>query len=140
MDFDKHDDGIFWTPNETFEPEETNEGLVDWFPIADSFPEMLWCAYNPQRDTYICHSLPEDEDKDVFGLVTFSALSRAERFIEAMVRRDQSKSKFKPVLRTFLEARDLAKERTGVQAIMLLDDPKDRHVHYVKAASERHRT
>jgi hypothetical protein len=134
MESDRHDDGIFWTPNETFEAEETSEGLVDWFPIADSFPEMLWCMHHPERGTYICCSLPEE--KEAFGLVTFSSLDHVEKFMESLVRRDRSKNGFIPALRTFSEARGLAKERDGVQAVMLLDDPKKTHLHYVKASHE----
>ncbi|HOP80400.1 MAG TPA: hypothetical protein PLZ21_07540, partial [Armatimonadota bacterium] len=105
MEFDKRDEGAFWTHN-TDECEETIEGTVDWFPIADEFPEMLWCLYYPERDTYTCHALPNDPG--AYGLVTFSTLVIGEKFIRGMSNRKPGLTGCVPVVRTFDEARMLA--------------------------------
>jgi hypothetical protein len=134
MEFDRRDEETFWTPEDLEESEQTVEGIVDWFPIADEFPQVLWCLHYPDRDTYTCRAIPGDPES--YGMVTFSTLERTERFIEQLTSRKPDTAGCIPVLRTFDEARELAKDRDGVQALILLDDPRNPSVHYVRAASE----
>jgi hypothetical protein len=134
MEFDRRDEGAFWTPEDLEESEQTVEGIVDWFPIADEFPQVIWCLHHPDRDTYTCRSIPGDPAS--YGMVAFSTLERTERFIERLNIRKPETTGCIPVLRTFDEARELAKERDGVQALILLDDPRNPSIHYVKAENE----
>ncbi len=133
MEHNRRDDWIFDIPDNLDECQRSIEGLIDWFPVADEFPRLLWCIHYPDRGTYACRLIPEDPS--AFGLVTFSTLDYCRKFINAAAKHG-SVTDCISVLRTFDEARDLAKDRQRVRAVMLLDDPANPKLHYVRVADE----
>ena len=98
------------------------------FAIGDHFPDDLWMLHYPARGKYFCIRPSEQ----VNALVCLSTRRPAELFSEALSDRPTFAEGCVPRRVSFEKARQIAKARESVQALVLVDYPQNLRFHYVR--------
>jgi len=97
-------------------------------PDGDDFPDELWMLRYPASGTHYQVRLNDHP----WALACFSSSDAADAFVEALSDEAGHTDGCVPTRLFFDEARDIAKAKDDVQALVLLDDPTKPRWHYVR--------
>ena len=112
--------GVLFSMTETLD-----RTVIDACPFdeLDSiFPDKVWILHHLESNRYGAFIV-----KDIHGLACFSREGGAIRFAELIELTGMVTEEV-----TFDEARDIAKSRPKITALMLLDNREDPQIHFVK--------
>ena len=103
-----------------FEDEEVS-------PIGKKWPDFLWLFHYPASGKYHCLESPDG----VTGMVCCSSVEFGKMFIEEAIDKTEFTDDCILIGVSFDSAREIVIAKSGVQALLLLDDPDGLLCHYV---------
>lgn len=112
-----------------FEEVLAAEGITRPSPLGECWPDQLWLFRRLRTGEYFFLVLP----KQLNCLVCLSNMRSAEAFLDAL--RDSRRECAEGLALTgasFDEARNIARSNANAQALVLLDDPDNPIIHYVR--------